>query len=37
VSVGGAVLFFFCNFGVAGLMVLAPMDVMHFFFWTLGQ
>ncbi len=31
VSVGGAVLFFFCNCHVAGLTVLAPMDAMHFF------
>jgi hypothetical protein len=32
VSAGGAVLFFFCNPGVAGLTVLAMMDEMHSFF-----
>jgi hypothetical protein len=37
VSVVGAALFFFCNCDVVGLMVLVPMDAMHFFFWALGQ
>ncbi len=36
-SVGDAVLFFFCYHGVARLTVLVPMDAMHFFFWALGQ
>jgi hypothetical protein len=36
VSVGSAVLFFFCGCGVAGLTVLVLMDAMHFFFFGFG-